>query len=98
MAALSGSIRCGMQTWVSDAVNTFNGVDGGISAGYAVLTASLVAAGLGYMFAPLPTLAGVFGASVDSASPASLVLWQLVGGGVALIVAPISYSLKVRCE
>eukprot|EP00775_Hariotina_reticulata_P007828 gene7828-8025_t len=82
------------KTWVNDAVKTFNGVDGGISAGYAVLTASLLAAGLGYIFAPLPTLAGVFGPALNSASPASLVLWQLVGAGVAMIVAPITYSLK----
>jgi hypothetical protein len=44
---------------LKDAGNTFKGLDGPISTGYAVLTASLLAAGLGYIFAPALTLQGV---------------------------------------
>lgn len=48
-----------LQSWLKDASNTFKGLDGPISTGYAVLTASLLAAGLGYIFAPSLTLQGV---------------------------------------
>lgn len=50
-----------MQSWLKDAANTFNGVNGSFSAGYAALTASLLAAGLGYIVAPGLTLQGVSG-------------------------------------
>lgn len=48
-----------LQSWLKDASNTFQGLDGPVSTSYAGLTASLLAAGLGYMFAPGLTLAGV---------------------------------------
>lgn len=48
-----------LQSWLKDAVNTFSGVNGSFSAGYALLTASLLAAGIGYIVAPGLTLAGV---------------------------------------
>jgi hypothetical protein len=37
----------------------------------------------------------VFGGSVASAGPESIVLWQLIGIGLSTIVAPASLSLKV---
>jgi hypothetical protein len=48
-----------LQSWLKDASNTFQGLDGPVSTAYALLTASLLAAGLGYIFAPGLTLAGV---------------------------------------
>jgi hypothetical protein len=48
-----------LQSWLKDASNTFQGLDGPVSTAYAGLTASLLAAGLGYIFAPGLTLAGV---------------------------------------
>lgn len=48
-----------LQSWLKDAANTFSGVNGSFSAGYALLTASLLAAGIGYIVAPGLTLAGV---------------------------------------
>uniref|UniRef100_A0A383V958 Uncharacterized protein n=1 Tax=Tetradesmus obliquus TaxID=3088 RepID=A0A383V958_TETOB len=82
------------KTWVNDAKNIFTGVTGGSSTGYAYLTAALLASGLGYIAAPLPTLQAVFGGSVASAGPESIVLWQLIGAGVSMLVAPWALSLK----
>lgn len=48
-----------LQSWLNDAVNTFSGVNGSFSAGYALLTAALLGAGLGYIVAPGLTLQGV---------------------------------------
>lgn len=48
-----------MQSWLTDAANTFSGINGTFAAGYAVLTASLLAAGIGYIAAPGLTLPGV---------------------------------------
>lgn len=40
----------------------------------------------------------VFGGTAGGASgPEALVLWQLIGAGVSMIVAPMAYSCKVRC-
>lgn len=50
-----------LQSWLNDAVNTFSGVNGSFSAGYALLTAALLGAGLGYIVAPGLTLQGVSG-------------------------------------
>lgn len=44
----------------------------------------------------LPVLQ-VFGGSAGGASgPEAIVLWQLIGAGVSMIVAPMAYSCKVR--
>jgi hypothetical protein len=48
-----------LQSWLNDAANTFSGVNGSFSAGYALLTAALLGAGLGYIVAPSLTLQGV---------------------------------------
>jgi hypothetical protein len=86
---------CTLSTRINDARNIFSGVTGGSSTGYTFLTAALLASGLGYIAAPLPTLYGVFGSSVGSARPESIVLWQLIGAGVSMLVAPWTLSLKV---
>jgi hypothetical protein len=52
-------VWCVLQSWLKDAGNTFSGINGSFSAGYAVLTASLLAAGIGYIVAPGLTLQGV---------------------------------------
>jgi hypothetical protein len=39
----------------------------------------------------------VFGSSAaNGGGPDAIVLWQLIGAGVSMIVAPAAYSLKVR--
>lgn len=39
----------------------------------------------------------VFGtAATNGGGPDAIVLWQLIGAGVAMIVAPMAYSCKVR--
>jgi hypothetical protein len=48
-----------LQSWLKDASNTFKGIDGPFSAGYAALTAGLLGAGIGYIVAPGLTLGGV---------------------------------------
>jgi hypothetical protein len=85
-----------LQTWLRDARNTFSDIDGIMSATYAVLTASFLAAGLGYIVAPMPTLAGVFGVAGSNPSAEALLVWQIIGAGVSMLVGPIGYSLKVR--
>lgn len=85
-----------LQSWLKDASNTFSGIDGINSGGYAVVTASLLAAGIGYLVLPYPTLVGVFGSSAAQAGPEAIILWQLIGAGVSMIVGPIAYSLRVR--
>eukprot|EP00878_Enallax_costatus_P002514 GHUV01002695.1.p1 GENE.GHUV01002695.1~~GHUV01002695.1.p1 ORF type:complete len:416 (+),score=125.33 GHUV01002695.1:151-1398(+) len=82
------------KTWLQDAANTFSNVDGANSAGYAVLTASLLAAGIGYLVLPYPTLVGVFGSSAANAGPEAIVLWQLIGAGVSMIAGPLAYQCK----
>ncbi|KAF6255213.1 hypothetical protein COO60DRAFT_1641700 [Scenedesmus sp. NREL 46B-D3] len=83
------------KTWIKDAKNIFTGVTGGSSTGYAYLTAALLASGLGYIVAPVPTLQAVFGSSTTSAAgPESIILWQLIGAGVSMLVAPWALSLK----
>jgi hypothetical protein len=94
-AAAAAAAAFFLQTWINDARNIFTGVTGGSSTGYAFLTAALLASGLGYIVAPVPTLQGVFGSSVANAGPESIVLWQLIGAGVSMLVAPWALSLKV---
>lgn len=48
-----------LQSWLRDAANTFSDINGPFSLGYAILTASLLAAGIGYIVAPGITLPGV---------------------------------------
>jgi hypothetical protein len=45
-----------LQTWINNAKNIFSGATGGSSTGYAYLTAALLASGLGYIVALVPTL------------------------------------------
>lgn len=87
-----------VQSWLKDAANTFSNVDGPNSTGYAVLSASLLAAGIGYLVLPYPTLVGVFGSSAGNAGPEAVVLWQLIGAGVSMITGPLAYQCKVRAE
>jgi hypothetical protein len=75
--------------------NTFTGVNGFTSLLYAILTVGFFGAGLSYLVAPVPMLQAVFGGSVASAGPESIVLWQLIGIGLSTIVAPACLSLKV---
>lgn len=82
------------KSWLKDAANIFSNVDGPNSAGYAVLAAGLIAAGVGYLVLPYPTLVGVFGSSAANAGPEAIVLWQLIGAGVALIAGPLAYQAK----
>jgi hypothetical protein len=85
-----------VQTWINDAKNIFFGATSGSSTGYAYLTAALLASGLGYVVAPVPTLQAVFGSTVTAgAGPESIILWQLIGAGVSMLVAPWALSLKV---
>jgi hypothetical protein len=48
-----------VQSWLKDASNTFKGIDGPFSLGYAALTAGLLGAGISYIVAPGLTLGGV---------------------------------------
>jgi hypothetical protein len=86
-----------LQAWFSEVANTFTGVNGFTSLLYAILTVSFFGAGLSYLVAPVPMLQAVFGGSVASAGPESIVLWQLIGIGLSTIVAPACLSLKVGC-
>jgi hypothetical protein len=44
----------------------------------------------------VPTLQAVFGSTVAAgAGPESIILWQLIGAGVLMLVAPWALSLKV---
>jgi hypothetical protein len=61
---------------LKDAGNTFKGLDGPISTGYAVLTASLLAAGLGYIFAPALTLQGVSWSHLHALALTAAVAWH----------------------
>ncbi|KAI8474406.1 MAG: hypothetical protein J3K34DRAFT_407674 [Monoraphidium minutum] len=65
------------------------------SATYALLGAAFAATGAAYMLAPSATLAGVFGAgAARAAGPAAGLMWQMLGAGVACVVAGACYSLK----
>jgi hypothetical protein len=85
------------QAWISEVGNTFTGVNGFTSLLYGILTVGFFGAGLSYLVAPVPMLQAVFGGSVASAGPESIVLWQLIGIGLSTIVAPACLSLKVGC-
>jgi hypothetical protein len=82
------------QSWLKDAQNTFSGLDGPLSSGYAILTAAFLASGIGYLVLPGLTLKGVFGPAAGDGAE-ELLLWQLIGVGVSMLVGPICYSLKV---
>lgn len=86
------------QAWISEVANTFSGVNGFTPLAYAILTVGFFGAGLSYLVAPVPMLTAVFGGSVGSAGPESIVLWQLIGIGLSAIVAPACLSLKVRWQ
>ena len=61
---------------------------------YAVLTAFFVIAGLGYQFAPVQTLTGIFGTTAGKGLE-DIYLWQLAGGGLATAIGPIAYTQRV---
>ncbi|WIA31071.1 hypothetical protein OEZ86_001099 [Tetradesmus obliquus] len=83
-----------VRAWISEVANTFTGVNGFTSLLYAILTVGFFGAGISYLVAPVPMLQAVFGGSVASAGPESIVLWQLIGIGLSTIVAPACLSLK----
>lgn len=55
-----------LQSWLKDAANTFSEINGPFSLGYAILTASLLAAGIDYIVAPGITLPGLSATQLTS--------------------------------
>ncbi|KAF6255214.1 hypothetical protein COO60DRAFT_1662542 [Scenedesmus sp. NREL 46B-D3] len=83
-----------VKAWISDVANTFSGINGFTSVFYSILSVSFFGAGLSYLVAPVQMLQAVFGGSVGSSGPESIVLWQLIGISLSTIVAPACLSLK----
>jgi hypothetical protein len=81
-----------IKSYLSD-LSSLGEVNGLTSIIYALLTASFVGAGFGYIFAPTQTLDLAFGTAMPK-TVQDVFLWQLAGAGVATLVGPVAITQK----